>query len=79
MRSLLTVVMFVVLALGLCRQGLAADAPATQPASRPAGQIVTLTEKAAAQIKSVAATQTFRRYWLRIGVRAQPRSSPTIT
>jgi iron-sulfur cluster assembly protein len=74
MRSRLAILVLLALGLGVCRQGLSADAPATQPASRSAEAIVTLTEKAATEIRAVAATQAFARYWLRVGVRAQPGS-----
>ncbi|HYE19348.1 MAG TPA: iron-sulfur cluster assembly accessory protein [Tepidisphaeraceae bacterium] len=47
-----------------------ADAPSTRPSTQPARQIVSLTEKAAKEIKAVAATQNLPKYWLRVGVKA---------
>lgn len=47
------------------------EAPGTQPSTKPAQQIVSLTEKAAKEIKVVAAAQDFPKYYLRVGVKAE--------
>ena len=48
----------------------AAGGPATRPATQSARQIVSLPERAAKEVKAVAATQDIPRYWLRVGVKA---------
>jgi iron-sulfur cluster assembly accessory protein len=70
MRQVVSILSIVLLLLGSREQAAFADDPATRPSTQPAQQIVTLTEKAAKEIKAVAAAQNLPRYWLRVGVKA---------
>lgn len=54
---------------GLIIPASLADKATSQPVTRPAKAIITLTDKAAAEIKAIIAAQELKRYWLRVGVR----------
>ena len=69
-RPLVSILSIVLLLLGIPKQVALAEDPATRPSTQPARQIVTRTEKAAKEIKAVAAAQKIPRYWLRVGVKA---------